>query len=391
MKPLIALAVVLIGWGLVSARAARFSITVPVALMLAGALISGAEEPAAIVEIAAVRHLLEATLALILFTDALDLRPQGLKTAGHLPVRLLVVAFPLTVVAGLLLGRVLFPDGGLWILALAAAALAATDSSLAEGLLHGERVPAHVRAAVNVESGLNDGLAAPLVLFLLSASLAGNYDHDLGSVVRRTLTELVIALAAGAAVGYGTARLLRGARTRGWASARSQRLAYPAVAALAFGAAYALHGNVLVAAFAAGLCVRAADPELPEDREQLSRDVVVLLSGAVWFAFGAIVPGALAGFSWAVAAYAVLSLTVVRMGPVALSLVGVRLPWRDKLLLGWLGPAGLPSVILGLLALEQLSGSAADIVAVLVTATVLLSVVTHGLTAEPIARRFDPR
>jgi NhaP-type Na+/H+ or K+/H+ antiporter len=384
VKPLIALAVVLIGWALVSARAARFSITVPVALMLAGALISGTDDPHAVVDIAAVRHLLEATLGLILFTDALDLRPRGLQAAGHLGVRLLLVAFPLTVVAGVLTGMALFPDSSLWILALVASALAASDSSLAHALLHGDRVPAEVRAAVNVESGLNDGLAAPLVLFFLSASLSGQGF----SVLRHALTELVIALAVGGAVGNLTARLLRGARTRGWGTARSQRLAYPAIGALAFGAAYALHGNVLVAAFAAGLCVRAADPDLPEDREELSHDVVVLLSSAVWFAFGAVVPGALSGLSWAVLAYAVLSLTLIRMGPVVVSLVGVRRPWRDKLLLAWLGPAGLPSVILGLLALEQLSGMAAELVAVLVTATVLLSVFLHGLTAEPIARRF---
>lgn len=388
VKPLIALAVVLIAWALVSAKAARFSVTVPVALMLAGLALSGTAEPRAVRHDSVVRHVLEATLALILFTDAIELRPRGLRIAGRLPLRLLLIGFPLTVVAGFLVGRALFPAASGWILALAAAALAASDSSLASALLAGERVTPQLRAAVNIESGLNDGLAAPLVLFFLSAAVSTEYS---GTLVGQALSDLAIAVIAGLAVGFLTGWLLRLARVNGWSTPRSARLAYLLVAGLAFAVAYALHGNVLVAAFVAGLGVRAADADLPEQNVELSHDVVLLLSALVWFAFGSILPEALRGLTWPVVAYAVLSLTVVRMLPVAASLTGVRLPPRDKLLLGWLGPAGLPSVILGLLALEQLSGAAENLVAALIAATVVLSVLAHGLAAEPIARRLSRR
>jgi NhaP-type Na+/H+ or K+/H+ antiporter len=382
--PVIALAAVLIAWALVSARAARFSVTVPVALMLAGLLIAGTDGVGAAVDTTSVRHALEAALALILFTDAVELRPRGLRIAGHLPARLLLIAFPLTVLAGYLTGILLYPDASGWVVGLIAAAVAASDASLAASLLTGDRVPSPVRAAVNIESGFNDGLAAPLVLFFLSGAVT--VDLQFPSLLATALHQGLVALAVGSTVGFGAGWLLRAARTLGWSGARSERIAYVAVAALAFGGAYALHGNVLIAAFAAGLGVRAADRDLPRRQLQLSHDVVLLMSAAVWFAFGTILPGALGRLTWTAVAYAALSLTLVRMIPVALSLTGVRRPRRDKLLLAWLGPTGLPTVILGLLALEQLTGSAADLVAVLIATTVVASVLAHGLTAGPIAR-----
>jgi sodium/hydrogen antiporter len=387
----IALAVVLIGWALVSARAEAYSVTIPIALMVAGMLVSGGADPVVPVDLtsSAMRHLLEATLALVLFTAAAKISVRALLSARHLPLRLLLIAFPLTVVAGYLAGIVLFPGASGWVIALIASALAATDASLAAALVHHERMPHDLRTAIEVESGFNDGLAAPLVLFFLAAAVATEYDHSAGSVLSDTVRALAVAVAVGGVLGWGCAVLLKRARERGWSADDAERVAYLAIPALAFGVTHAAHGNGLVAAFVAGLAVSAADAHVPHARLTLAEDAATLLSSAVWFVFGSIIQDAFAGgLNWRVLLYAVLSLTLIRVVPVLLSLLGVRQPWREKALLGWLGPCGLPSVIFALIALERLTGESADLVSTLIVTTVLLSVLAHGLTAVPLADRW---
>lgn len=392
MYGLIGLAVVLIAWAAVSARAARFSVTVPIALLLAGLLLAGGDDPLVDLDVSssAVQHLLQLTLALILFTDATEISLRRLRSAGHLPLRLLLVAFPLTVAAGLVAGAALFPHAGVWVIALVAAALTATDASLASVLVRDERIPHDLRTAVTVESGLNDGLAAPLVVFFAAAAAAAGTERGPGTVLGHTIVELVIALVVGVAAGAGAGLLLRWARRRGWSAARSERLAYLAIGVLVFEATHVLHGNGIVAAFVAGLAVRAVDRALPERHLQTSHDVVALLSAGVWFAFGSLIPRSLADLgNWRVLLYAVLSLTVVRMLPVALSLVGLRRYPREVWLLSWLGPRGLPSVIFALIGVQQLTGVPAQLAVSLIMATVLLSVLAHGLSAIPIAERWS--
>ncbi|WP_203694001.1 cation:proton antiporter domain-containing protein [Catellatospora coxensis] len=385
---LIALAVVLIAWAAVSARAARYSVTLPIALLLAGLLVAGGDDPMVEVDVssAAVQHVLQLTLALILFTDATEISLRRLWSAGHLPLRLLLVAFPLTVLAGLVAGLALFPQANVWVIAMVAAALTATDASLATMLVRDERIPHDLRTAVTVESGLNDGLAAPLVVFFAAAAAAAGTERGPGSVLGHTVVELLIALVAGVAAGGGAGLLLRWARRRGWSAAKAERLAYLAVGVLVFETTHVLHGNGIVAAFVAGLAVRAVDRDLPERHLQTSHDVVALLAAGVWFAFGSLIPHTLADLvNWRVLLYAVLSLTAVRMLPVALSLVGLRRYPREVWLLSWLGPRGLPSVIFALIGVQQLTGASAQLAISLIMATVLLSVLAHGLSAIPIA------
>ncbi|MDI1466227.1 cation:proton antiporter [Catellatospora sp. KI3] len=391
MYELIGLSLVLIAWAAVSGRAARYSITVPIALMLAGHLLAGGSAPLITIETSSttLQHPLQATLALILFADGTGIALRQLRRARHLPLRLLLIAFPLTVLLGYLAGVLLFPAAGGWVIALVAAAVAATDASLAEAAVHDERIPHDVRLAVKVESGCNDGLAAPLVLFFLAGAVASGHGAGTAPLLGHALRELAIALVVGVAVGAGAGWLLRGARRRGWSSVPGERLAYLAVGVLAFEAAHALHGNGIVAGFLAGLSVRALDADLPPAHLQTVHDVVLLLSAGVWFVFGSLVWRSLAALDWRVLVYALLSLTVVRMLPVALSLAGLGRHRREVLLLGWLGPCGLPSVIFALIAVEQLSGDAAALTAVLITATVLLSVLAHGLSAAPLAQRWE--
>jgi len=387
---LIALAAVLIGWALISARAARWSVTTPMALLAAGALVAGGDHALVDIDINAssLRTLLELTLAVVLFSDATELSPRALHRAGSLPLRLLAIGFPLTVAAGYLAGLLLFPNADVWILALLAAALAATDAGLTAAVVHDTRVPSDLRTAVNVESGLNDGLATPLVLFFLAAAVASEAGHGTGGALAHTLRELVVAVVVGGVLGAGCGWLLRRSRQLRWSRAKATRIAYLALALLSFEATHLVHGNGFVAAFVAGLAVRAVDARLPERDMVLAQDVVSVLSAVVWFIFGSLLPVVFREMTWQIVAYAVVSLTVVRMLPVAASLIGLGRNRRDVLFLGWLGPRGLASIIFALIALEQLTGDSAILVAGVITTTVVFSVLAHGLTAGPIAAHY---
>jgi NhaP-type Na+/H+ or K+/H+ antiporter len=335
--------------------------------------------------------LLEITLAVMLFTDATQVSVRSFLRTERMSRRLLGVGFPLTVAAGYLAGVLLFPDTDPWVIALIAAALAATDAGLAAAVIEDRRVPRDLRTAINIESGLNDGLATPLVLFFLAAAVATEAGDRTSPVILDALAAIAIAVAVGAALGVVLGWLLRRSRIRRWSTGAAQRAAYLALAILAFEVTHLAHGNGFVAAFVAGMAVRAVDTHLPEDVLNLAHDTGALLSAGVWFAFGTLIPHVLSNnLTWHVALYTALSLTAVRMLPVALSLVGLHRTRRDILFVGWLGPRGLATVIFALIALEELTGPPATLVATVATTTVLISVVAHGLSAGPIADHWPP-
>jgi sodium/hydrogen antiporter len=189
-------------------------------------------------------------------------------------------------------------------------------------------------------------------------------------------------------VGGAGGLLVKMARTRGWSA---EGFAGPAVLALAlcaYACALSLHANGFIAAFIAGIAfgTTAGRPGVP--LVPFAEEAGGLVSLLVWLAFGAVaVVRAVENLNWQIAVYAVLSLTLIRMVPVAVVLTGTRLGWRTSAFVGWFGPRGLASVVFALLALEELGGKATTAVTV-ITTTVLLSVIAHGLTAEPLARRY---
>jgi NhaP-type Na+/H+ or K+/H+ antiporter len=168
MAPFAALLAVVLAWGLVSERLARFSITLPIVLVAMSAVLSATQVVVVELDSEAVRTLVELALSILLFADATEISARWLRSAGRLPLRMLALGFSLTVAAGLATGYFLFPGAGVWIVALLAAALAATDAALASPVIMDERIPRRLRGIIDVESGLNDGLATPLVLFFLA-------------------------------------------------------------------------------------------------------------------------------------------------------------------------------------------------------------------------------
>ena len=394
MATFAALLAVVLAWGVVSGRLARYSITLPIVLVTMGAILSGTEVVVVELGSEAVRTLVELALSILLFADATEISARWLRSSGRLPLRMLAIGFPLTVATGFAAGYWLLPGSSVWVVALLAAALAATDAALASPVIMDERIPLQLRRIIDVESGLNDGLATPLVLFFLAGAVASGGPTGGGAPLAHAMLELAIGVAVGVVLGAGGARLLVSARRTRWSSVAGERLAVLVVPMLTYFTAAALGGNGFVAAFVAGIAAGSVGrEEVAEERLQLTNDVGTLLSAAVWFVFGSLIPNVVArGIPWNVLLYAVLSLTLVRMLPVALALVRSGLRTRDLVFLGWIGPRGLASILFGLIAIEELHAhkltAAADSVAEVIVVTVSLSVLVHGLTAGIIAARW---
>ncbi|MER8185039.1 cation:proton antiporter [Kitasatospora sp. NPDC094015] len=385
----------LFGWALVAGRLARWSITAPVAMTAAGVLLSVGSPPVVTINLTTsdAEHAVEVILAVLLFTDATHVPEGVVHGQRHLLTRLLLIALPLTFAAGVLTGGLLFPSGGWWLAALFAAITVPVDLAPAAELIRDVRLPSWLRGVLTVESGLNDGLIAPVFLLCLAGTEAhGGDPGPVSEALLDALSALFWAVLAGAVVGKPGGWLLRRAWQAGWTKPGAVRLGTVALPLLSYGLAIVLDGNGFVAAFVAGLCFTPDSRALPPKALHLVEDVGTLLSLALWFVFGKVVTQAFTGeFDGRVVAYAALSLTVVRVAPVLISLAGSGLDRADRMLLAWLGPRGLASIVFGLLAFISLApddGHAADLVGQVMTMTVLMSLVLHGLTYGPLAARY---
>jgi sodium/hydrogen antiporter len=387
------LAAVFIGYSLVAVRLERVSITAAMVFVATGAVIGpdGIDVLDLTANAEAVKIIAELTLSLILFADASTLKWRDVRLDASLSARLLLVGFPLTVLAGLMMGMWVIPAAGWAVAALAASMLAPTDAALGLGVFTDRSVPARVRRALNVESGLNDGMATPLVTLFLTVVVA---HEGLGPTgwLADAAKSLGLAILMGSLVGVGLGWLIADAHRRGWTSRTSARLAVLATALLSYAAAVAAGGNGFVAAFVAGILFAAASGGTLRDAGGFTEDSALFASFLVWALFGALLVAPLLTheFHGSAIAYAVLSLTVVRMAPVALAMVGTGLRPVSLAFMGWFGPRGLASVVFTLLAFESLeeAGLASEGLIEVATWTILLSIVAHGITARPMAAAY---
>ena len=335
------------------------------------------------------RALAEATLALVLFSDASSIDLRALRRGASVPLRLLGIGLPLTIALGALAAAVIFGELTFWEAVIVGVILAPTDAALGQAVVTEPGVPTRIRQGLNVESGLNDGICVPLLFAAVAAA-----DVQSGISGGRTGTTLlfeevgygivggvVAALVVGAVVVYaGERNLIAGA----W------RQVIPAAGAvLAYGTAAALHGSGFIAAFVAGMVFRAVIKRDPGEMNRLTEEVGGVLSGVTFVLFGAILLGpALGELSWELALYAVLSLTVVRMVPVAIAMLrsNVRLPTLG--FLAWFGPRGLASIVFAVIVIEDSQLPHEHLIVLAVYLTVGLSVFAHGLTAAPLADRY---
>ena len=394
MTGLTIVAVSFVLYSLVASRLDRVSISAPLVFVAAGILLGPAVSDALpSVSGESAKLLAELTLALLLFADASTVRLRDVRSDARLPTRLLLFGFPLTLVAGTLAAKLLFPLESWAMAALIASILAPTDAALGLAVVTNRAVPVRIRRALNVESGLNDGIATPFVtLFLLV--VAAEEAVGAGDWAAEALKELGLALVVAIVVGIVGGVAVKAARSRSWTSPLSEQLAVLSLALLSYSAAVTIGGNGFVAAFAGGILFGAATGGRLAEQTEFTENLALFSSFLVWMLFGAFLVGPQIrdGIDLNAIVYALVSLTIVRMIPVAAALGGTRLRFDTLAFAGWFGPRGLASVVFLLIAAEDLHGqpSTATLTAA-VTLTILFSVVLHGLTAGPLAASYGRR
>lgn len=392
MAAIAVIAVAVFAYALVSERLAMAPITAPMVFTGVGLLIGtyglGLVDQDQL-GVGVIGILAEVTLVLLLFTDAIRIDLLRLRQNAELPARLLLIGLPLTLGLGVLVGWRMFPDLGVAGAFALAAILAPTDAALGKAVVSNPDVPVRVRQTINVESGLNDGIMLPVVT--VAIALVGTAE-ELGSTgfwVRFAAEQIGYGIVVGAIVGASGGLILDVFAKRGWIEGVFRQLATLAIGVGAFAIAEVVGGNGFVAAFVAGLAFGAVARGHCETAYHFAEDEGELLALLTFLAFGATVVGPALGAATAeTVVYAVLSLTVIRMLPVAISLLGTHLKPPTVGYVGWFGPRGLASILFGVFLLEETGDGMSGEVFEVVILTVVLSIVLHGATAAPISTRY---
>ena len=345
------------------------------------------------VEAEGLSTLAELTLAVLLFADAANADIDKLKRFSGIPMRMLLIGLPLTILLGFGVGVVLFGELGLLEIALLATMLAPTDAALGKAVVTNKAVPSNIRESLNVESGLNDGICVPvLFLFLALITNAGAEGSTSLLAVKLVAEEIGI----GAGVGIGLSLLgwwmLRHFAERDWITETWVQLPVPALAVACFGMAQWIGGSGFIACFVGGMLFGRLVNKQHKHKlflaAEATGDTLALIT---WVVFGAAVVGnTIDSLSWQVVLYAVLSLTLIRMVPVFLSLTGMHMRTDEKLFMGWFGPRGLASIVFAVIVLkEHLPGG--DTISMTVVSTIVLSIIFHGISANPFVGALAAR
>jgi NhaP-type Na+/H+ or K+/H+ antiporter len=336
-----------------------------------------------------VKLLAEITLTLVLFADASRISLRALRREFAVPLRLLGIGLPLTVGAGALIGAAVVPGISFAEALVLAIVLACTDAALGQAVVSDERVPSRIRQGLNVESGLNDGLCVPL--FFIAIAIA---ETDAGSASSHSASQLVFEQIGYGLVGGVAAGVLGGIALQ---LAAHRRLIEPhwlqilsvASALLAAGVADALGGSIFIAAFTGGFLFGALRRDTGGEVTYLVDEGGELFNAVTFIVFGAVILGPLLDeVTWQVVLYAVLSLTVVRMLPVALAMLGTGARPPTLAFLGWFGPRGLASIVFAVILLDDTELPHLHTLLLAITVTIALSVYAHGLTARPLTERY---
>lgn len=390
---LILFALLIFAFGLVSRFAERNWITGPMVFMTVGILGSSVAFGFLHVtpEMGPVKLVAELALTLVLFIDATLINREAFSGGSRrIPVRLLLIGLPLTMIAGTLLGLWMFDEVSLWAIMLMALILSPTDAALGQAVVKSEGVPIHIRQSISVESGLNDGIALPPILIVMALLGAEAGDHEgawLGFVIKQVTLGPVV----GFMVGWLGGKLMQKTSEKGWTEETFQRLSALPLAIMAFAFAESVEGNGFIAAFVAGLGLTAAltSKEVRHQVQEFGETEGMQLILVVFLIFGlAMVPAAVPYWGLRELVYALASLTVLRMVPVAISLIGARLDWQTVTFIGWFGPRGIASVLYLLMAVAALGIEGYEQVMSVIVLTIAISVYAHGISATPLSERY---
>ncbi|MDT0306509.1 cation:proton antiporter [Streptomyces sp. DSM 44917] len=370
---------------LLSGLAARSVLSTTLIFLLGGALVS--EGFLDWIHITAEDDIVAVTadLALfaVLFTDGMHVSFPALRTGWRNPVRALALGMPLALVGMAVLTH--FLVGLDWTTSfLVGAVLAPTDPVFASAIVGRKEVPARLRQLLNVESGVNDGLALPVVLLLIAA--AGPSAHSAEADVAVIAAELALGLGLGLCFPLAV-RALAGFRLLG-AEPRLQPLLPLAVGVTLYAVCHLTHANPYLAAFSAGAVLASVSPEGKRAFEPLGDALAELAKYAALLVFGALLtPGLFGDLSMGGYAAAVLAILLIRPASMLLSLAGTGFDRRERLTAAWFGPKGFASVVYGLLVL-QAGIPQGEEAYTLIAVCIAFSIVAHSSTDVPIARRF---
>ena len=388
---ILAITLPLVAYGLVSRKIEGSILTGPILFSLFG-LIAG---PAAFgliplqISNEALHLLAEITLILVLFSDAANIDLAQLRRDHDLPVRMLLVGMPLTIILGAVAALLLFDDFELWEAALLAAILAPTDAALGQAVVSNRIVPVRIRQALNVESGLNDGIALPFILIFAAFASAMQADTDTGMWLLFGAKQVILGPLTGIAIGYVGAKLVASCYSKRWMSESAEGMIALGLAFGAFALAEAVHGNGFIAAFVAGLTFGNTLKQKCQYLYEFAESEGQILILLTFMAFGAaMVPQAMGAVTITHLLFGILALTVLRMLPIYLSLIGTGVKPVTSAFLGWFGPRGLASILFVLLILEEAELANESKIFAIVIITVALSVALHGMTAGPAARWY---
>lgn len=375
------------GWALIERRVGSLPITGPMVFVALGLIASS--DGFGIIEVSAgqlptdIDIVLEGTLALVLFSGAAELQ---LRRNAVLTVRLLGVGLPLTIAVTWLIAVLLFDDFGIWEAAIVGAIVAPTDAALGKAVISNPRVPRRIRVGLDVESGLNDGISLPFVLIFITLA-EGNLSE--GDIV----TTFVVAIGVAVLVGLGVA-LVGGwlqirAERAGWMGGSWSRIAVVALALVAFAVSDQLGGSGFIACFVAGLTYGEVTRDRITAGNAFISDLSNVLTQVSFLLLGAAVIAPVLGeATWQVWLMAVLAITIARIGPVALALIGTGARTPTVAYLGWFGPRGLATIVFAVLVVTDGEISETGLIVTIAAITVALSVYAHGLTAGVGANRY---
>ena len=382
------ISLVILGYGLFSRLLAKFNISGPMVFTIVGVLISplvfGNKQMHANAE--SVQILAEITLIVVLFSDAAALNLQQLKAHWRLPVRLLFVALPATIIFATLTAMWFYPGEPMLYALLLALILAPTDAALGKIVVSDERIPSTVRNTINVESGLNDGIVFPVLLTVLTM-IASNSTTAESGWMAYIAQQISFGAIAGAFAGWAGALVMMKALKKGWMVHQYSNLAPIALAILSFYFAEHFGGNGYIAAFFSGLFLGNTSEILREHVESFVESEGELFIMVSFLIFGMVfVPTSLPYWDIKAFAFALLSLTLLRMVPVVLSFGFFKIDFATRLFYGWFGPRGIASILYILVAIHQLgSFEGHEPIIAVASLTILMSIFLHGLSAQPLA------
>jgi len=382
------LALFIFTYSLVAGRIQRSVISGPMVFVVAGFLLG----PSALgwfkgnAASEDLRVLADLTLAIVLFNDAATADLSVLKRQFQIPSRMLLLGLPGIIVLGFGLAVLIFDGLSIYEAAILATMLAATDAALGKAVITNEAVPARLREGLNVESGLNDGICVPILLFFIALTVTTEHGGHSTSALMLIAQELGIGMAVGLILALAGTRLLRWCMQQGWVTEIWMQLTVVGLAVACFSVADSLHGSGYIAAFTGGMLFGYLEKTSTHKLVLAAEGTGEALALVTWMLFGAMVIGpALKLFSWDVVIYALLSLTVIRMLPIFLSLAGSGEGVSSRLFLGWFGPRGLASIVFAIMVINE-GVPNAELLTLVVTCTVFLSLIAHGISANPLAR-----